>query len=90
MITLGILGLIDGWNKNSLKESSNYLRVDNLDKATHIILVNHFQEKFFIPLKMTKLLLKENFELDTYTFEADYQLFYWNFDVSRFESVEEF
>jgi len=37
-----------------------------------------------------KLLLKDNFELDTYVFYADYQLFYWNFEISMFESVEEF
>lgn len=72
IFSLGILGLVNRWTKKSLQEKTIYQKVEDLDKASHIVFIDHYQVKRFVWILKKKVILKENFELDTYVFFNDY------------------
>lgn len=51
----------------------------DLEKSTHVVCVDSIGKKRFIKIENKTLTLKQDFELETFVFRMDRQLFYWDY-----------
>lgn len=82
--TFGILMLINKWSNNKLFSKFCFRIVASLHDADNVALTDVFGFFIISPLIMKNVSLKKNVELETFVFEHNYRVYYFNDTRSSF------
>lgn len=87
VLTLGFAQLVTNWLRKRLRHSLLYKEVTALEEATTVILLDAQGRRYYIALRRKKLYVSELLELDTYAFVFNYQTYFWNSALCRFQNI---
>ena len=87
LATLGVLEIVNIWTKGKLKTKIVYKKEESLENANSVLISKKDGTLISVHLAKKNIYINNTVELDTFIFEYNYQVYYWNDNNGHFRNL---